>query len=112
MHFVGFALEPFEKSAHAVPAIVFVIVVGVFAAALLAVDDEILIGFRQFFEWKVNVDLLSSAGAQQILLRFAHFFAAKNTDRALCDRERTIRDRAIQIDRDRATETAAFGTRA
>ena len=112
MHFVGFALEPFEKPAHAVPAIVLVIVVRVFAAAFLAVDDEILIGFRQFFERKIDVDLFASAGAQQILLRFAQFLAAKNAHRALRDLKATIGNRAVQIDRDGSAEAAAFRTRA
>ena len=112
MHLVGFALEPFEKTADAVPAIVFVIVVRVFAAPFLAVDDEVLIRLRQFFEWKMDIDLFASACAQQILLRFAHFLTAKNADRALGDRKRTIGNCAIEIDRDGAAEAAAFRTRA
>ena len=110
MHFVGLALEPFEKTAHAVPAIVLVIVLRVFAAAFLAVDDEILVGLRQFLERQMHIDLLAGTGAQQILLRFAHFLAAKNAHRALRDGKRAIGNRAIQIDRDGATEAAAFRT--
>ena len=109
MHFVGLALEPFEKSAHAIPAIILVIFVGVFACPPLAVDDEILIGFGQFLERQMNVDFFACTGAEQILLRFAQFFAAKNADRALAI-ESAIGDRAIQIDRDGAPEAAAFRT--
>ena len=112
VHFVGLALEPAEKSAHAVPAIVLVIFVVDAIAAFLAVDDEILIGFRQFLEWNANVDLFPGAGAQQILLRFAEFVAAKNAHDAFFDAEAAIRNRLVQIDRDGATEAAAFRTRA
>ena len=108
MHFVGLALEPFEKSADAVPTIVLVILFAVFARALLALDHEILVAFRQFLEWKMDVDLLPGAGAEQVLLRFAHFFAAENAHRALRDGERPIGDRAVEIDRDGAAEAAAL----
>ena len=113
MHFVGLALEPFEKSAHAVPAIVLrqLFDVGVFVTRL-AVDDEILIGLRQVLEGSMDVDLFPGAGPHEIALRFAHFFAAKNTDGALCNAERAIGDGAIQVDRDRAAEAAAFWARA
>ena len=87
-----------------------VFILFVFASLLLAVDDEILIGLRQFLEWQMHVDLLAGAGAQQILLRFAHFFAAKNAHRALRDGERAIGNGAVQIDRDRATEAATLRT--
>ena len=81
------------------------------AAALFAVDDEVLIGFRQFFERKMNIDFFAGAGAQQILLRFAQFFAAKNTHRALRDAESERSGIArFEIDRDGATETATLGT--
>ena len=46
MHLVRLALEPAKKAAHAVPTIVFVIVVGVFAGALFSANDKILIDFR------------------------------------------------------------------
>ena len=110
VHFVGLALEPVEKSAHAVPAIVLVIVLVVLAVFLFAVDDEVLVGFRQFLERRVHIDLLARAGPQQILLRFAHFLSAKNAHHALRDRERAIRNGAVQIDRDGAAEAAAFRT--
>ena len=60
----------------------------------------------------MDVDLRAGAGAEQILLRFAHFFATKNPHRALRDRERAIGNGAVEIDRNRATEAAALGTRA
>ena len=44
MHFVGFALQPPEKTAHSVPPVVLVIVIGVFARSLFAVDYKGLIG--------------------------------------------------------------------
>ncbi len=46
MHFVSLALKPAKKSTHAVPAIVFVIIVAVIARSLLTFDYEILIGLR------------------------------------------------------------------
>ncbi len=107
MHFVGLALEPFEKSADAIPAIVLVIFLAVFARALLAVDDEILVALGQFLERQMHVDFLPGAGTEQVLLRFAHFFAAKNAHRALGNGKRAIGNRAIQIDRDGAPEAAA-----
>src|SRR5207302_5149202 len=79
---------------------------------LLAFDDKLLVGLRQFLEWSIDIDLFASAGAHKILLRFAKLIPAKNTDRALFDRQRAIGNRFIQIDRDRATEPAAFRTRA
>src|SRR2546423_5578269 len=111
MHFVGLALEPFEKSADAVPTIVLrqFLDVGVFVARF-AVDHKILVRFRQVLEWNPDVDLVPCAGAHQVALRFTHFFAAKNPDRALRDRKRAVRNRLVQIDRDCATKTAALGT--
>ena len=111
MHFVGLALRPAKKTADAVPAIVFVIIVRA-VAALLAVDDEFLIGLRQFLERDVDVDLFPRAGAQQILLRLAELLAAKNTDGSLLDAETAIGDRLVQINRDGATESATFRARA
>ena len=94
MHFVGLALGPAEKTAHTVPAVFIVIIVHA-VAALLAVDDEVLIGLRQFLERHVDIDLLTRAGAQQILLRFAKFDAAKNAYRAFLDTEAAVRNRFI-----------------
>src|SRR6266446_922285 len=111
VHFVSFALEPSKKTADAVPAIVLVILVGVIAA-FFAIDHEILIGFRQFLEWNINVDLLAGTGAKQILLRFPKFGAAKNAHHPLCDGQTAIWNRFVQIDRDGATKAAAFRTRA
>src|SRR6267378_8298363 len=55
VHFVNLRFGPAEKSAHAVPAIVVVIIVAVPFSALargddrlLAFDDKLLIRFRQF----------------------------------------------------------------
>src|SRR5438132_11805925 len=109
MHFVGLALEPFEKSADAVPAIVLrqFLDVGVFVARF-AVDHKILIGFRQILERNANVDLVPRTGAYQIALRFTHLFAAENPDGALRDRERPIGNRLVQIDRDRPAKTTAL----
>src|SRR5205814_6472847 len=111
MHFVGLALEPFEKSADTVPAIVLrqFLDVSVFIARF-AVNHKILIGLRQVFERNPDIDLVPPAGPHQVALRFTHFFAAKNPDRALRDRKRAVRNRLVQIDRDCATETAAVGT--
>src|SRR5205823_12013413 len=96
------------ETAHSVPAIIFVIVIGVFARTFLAVNDKILIGLGQFLERPMHIDLLAGTGTQQILLRFAHFLPAKNAHHPLRDREGSVRNRAIQIDRDRAAEPAAF----
>src|SRR5882724_11299669 len=51
MHLVSLALEPAEESTHAVPAIVVVLIVFDGVAALLPVDDKLLVGFREFVEW-------------------------------------------------------------
>ena len=112
MHFVGLALEPFEKSAHAIPAIGLVIFLAVFAHALLAVDDEILVALRQFLERQVHVDFFPGTGAEQVFLRFAHFLAAKNAHRALGDGKRAIGNRPI-ADRSRwcARSRGTPGTR-
>ncbi len=107
VHFVGLALEPFEEALHAVPAVALFILL-VLAVLFLAIDDEILIRFRQLLEWLVHVDLFARAGAEQILLRFAHLFAAENAHRAFGNGKRAIRNRALQIDRDGAAEAAAF----
>src|SRR5438270_10818131 len=83
VHFVNLRFEPAKESAHAVPAIAFVIVVAGFARAPFAVDDKILIGFWQFLKWHIDVDLFASTGAEQVLLRFAELLSAKNANRAL-----------------------------
>ena len=56
----------------------------------------------------MDIDFLAGAGAEQVLLRLAHFFAAENAHRALRDVERAIGNRAIEIDRDRAAEAATL----
>ena len=94
MHFVGIALEPPEESAHAVPAIVVIIVVTL-VAAFLAINHEVLIGLRQFLERNVDVYLFPRARPQQILLRFAEFLSAKNAHRALCDAQAAIGNRFV-----------------
>ena len=111
MHFVGLALEPFEKPAHAIPAIVLreFLDIGV-AVARFAVDDEILIGFRQILEGNAHVDLFAGAGPQQVLLRFAKLLASKGAHHAAGDAQAAIGNRAVQIDRDRPAEAAACRT--
>ena len=109
VHFVSFALGPAKKPAHTVPAIVFVFVVTA-VAALFPVDDKFLVGLRQFLERKVDVDLLPRTRPQQILLRLAEFFAAKNAHLALLDAEIPVRDRLVQIDRNRPAKAAALRT--
>src|SRR5437899_11879108 len=108
VHFVSLRFEPAKETAHSVPAVILVIVIGVFAPTFLPVDDKILVSLGQFLETPMHIDLLAGTGTQQILLRFAHFLPAKNAHHSLRDRERPVRDRAIQIDRDRAAEPAAF----
>ena len=64
MHLVSFALQPAKEPADAVPPIVFVVFFSVFAAALLAFDNEILIGLRQLFEGHIDIDLFAGTGAE------------------------------------------------
>ena len=85
MHLVGLALEPAEKTANAIPAIVFVVIVGVIVRALFTFYDEILVGLRQFLEWHIDIDLFAGAGPEQILLRFAKLGPAKNSHYPLLD---------------------------
>ena len=85
MHLVRLALEPAKKAAHAVPTIVFVIVVGVFAGALFSVNDKILIDFRQLLERNIDIDVPARARSKKILLRFTKFFAAENAHDTLFD---------------------------
>ena len=109
MHFVGLTLQPLKESAHAIPAPA-PLVLLILAVLLLPLDDEILVRSRQLLEGKMDIDVLPRTGSEQILLRFAHLFAAKNPHRALRDRERSIRERALEIDPDRAPKTATLGT--
>ena len=109
MHFVCLALEPSEKSADAVPPIVLVIFIVVITA-FLSVDHEVLIRFRQFLEWNVDVDLFARAGSKQIFLRFTKLGTAKGPHHALLDGQAAIRNCTIEIKRNGATESAAFGT--
>src|SRR2546423_1694554 len=83
--------------------------VGVLVARF-AVNYEVLIGFRQVLERDPNIDLFPRAGPHQVALRFTHLFAAENPDRPLRDRQRAVRDRLVQVDRDGAPESAAFRT--
>src|SRR5260370_41273068 len=87
VHFVNLRLEPAKESANAVPTIILVIILGVFTTALLAIDDELLIGLRQFVERNIDIDLVAGAGAKEILLRFTEFVTAKNANYALFDRQ-------------------------
>src|SRR5438552_15609923 len=84
VHFVSFALEPSEKTADAVPAIVLVILVGVIAA-FFTIDHDMLVGFRQFLERNMNVDLLAGTGAEEMLLRFANFGHAEHKHHSFPD---------------------------
>src|SRR5438034_2290998 len=110
VHFISLRFEPAKETAHPVPAIILVIVIGVFAPTFLTVNDEILIGLGQFLERPMHINLLSGAGTQQVLLGFAHFLPPKNAYHPLCDREGSVRNCAIQIDRNRAAEPPAFRT--
>ena len=95
VHLVSLALGPAEKSADAVPAIVLIVLVLDPIGTFLAVDDEILIGLRQFFERKIDIDFFARTGAEQILLRFAELLSAKNTDNAFFDAETSVRQRLV-----------------
>src|SRR4029434_8989689 len=111
VHLVSLALELAEKPTNAVPAIVFVILIGVIPRALLAFDDEILIGLRHFLERHIDIDLVAGAGREQVRLRFAKLDPAKNSDYALLDTQTPIRNRFVKIDRNGAAKSAAFGAR-
>src|ERR1039457_7546681 len=104
VHLVSLALGPAKESADAVPAIVLIVFVLDPIGAFLAVNDEILIGLRQFFERKIDIDLFARAGAEQTLLRFAELLAAKNTDNTFFDSETSVRQRLVQIERNGAAE--------
>ena len=110
MHLVSLALKPAKEAADAVPSIVFVIFICVIAGTSLAVDDEVLIGLRQFFEWNIDIDLFACARSKQILLRFAKLGAPKNAHRTLFDAETSIGDRLVQVDGDGPAEAAALRT--
>src|SRR5438874_9936113 len=110
MHFVNLRFEPTEKSPDAVPTIVLVIVFRIFATSFLAIDHELLIGLGQLFEWNTDVDFFAGAGAEQIFLRITELVPTKNANHALFDRQGAVRNRFVQIDRNRASETATFGT--
>src|SRR5882724_5163522 len=110
VHFVSLRFEPAKETPYPVPAIILVIVIGVFAPTFLTVNDEILIGLGQFLERPMHIDLLAGTGTQQVLLGFAHLLPAKNAHHPLCDREGSVRNCAIQIDRNGAAEPTAFRT--
>src|SRR5256885_12849114 len=50
VHFVSLRFEPAKETADPVPAIILVVVIGVFAPSFLTVNDKILIGPGQFLE--------------------------------------------------------------
>src|SRR4029077_4277691 len=108
VHLVSLRFQPAKETAYPIPAIIFVILVLVFARAFRPVDDKILVSLREFLEWCVDIDLVAGTSTQQILLRFAHFLPAKNAHHPLRDREAAVCDGSIQIDRDDAAEAAAF----
>src|SRR2546430_416756 len=62
VHFVSLRFEPAKETADPVPAIVLVIVIRVFAAAFLTVNDKILIDLGQFLEGRMHIDLLAGTG--------------------------------------------------
>ena len=58
----------------------------------------------------MDVDLFAGAGAEQILLRFSHFLPAKNPHGTLGNREGAIGNGAIEVNRNRPSKAATFGT--
>ena len=116
VHFIGLALEPAKKTAHAIPAIMLIIFIGDAGVTApgyrLAFDNEILIGLGQFLERQINIDLFARAGTEQILLRFAKLGTAKNAHHTLFNGQAPIRDGLVKVDRNCAPKAATLRTRA
>ena len=60
----------------------------------------------------MNIDLFARTCPEQIFLRFAKLDATKNAHDPLLDAQTPVRNRFVQIDCNRPTETAAFRARA
>src|SRR4051812_17059760 len=109
MHLISIALEPAEESAHPVPTIIVIFFIPTVRPSF-TIDDEILIGLRQFFERNVDINFFPGTRAKQILLRFAEFLTAKYTHRALANAEASVGQRFIQVDSDGSAKSATFRT--
>src|SRR6266853_536114 len=58
--------------------------------------------------WTFHIRAVATEQDAHVHLVSLRFLPAKNAHHPLCNRERAVRDRAIQIDRDGAAEAAAF----
>src|SRR5213082_1853414 len=91
VHFVSLRFEPAKETAHSVPAIILVIVIGVFAPTFHTVNDEILIGLGQFLERTMHIDRDGANGATAFRTRAKWIVAAEKPRRRGTDVEIAMR---------------------
>ena len=109
VHFVGLGFEPVEIALHAIPTVVVPDFAQGLAGLALSVDDPFLVGFRQFFERAVQVDIAPAGVAEEIGLAFLRHAALERADNALGEGARAVGDDALPVETDDASESAAFG---
>ena len=109
VHFVGLRLEPVEVALHAIPTAVVPDFVQRFAGAAFALDDPVLVGLGEILERTMQIDVLAARVADEVGLAFLRHAALERTDDALGEGARAVRDDALPVEADDASETAALG---
>ena len=108
VHFVGLRLEPMEVTLHAIPAAIVPDFRQGLTGAAFAVDDPVLVGLGQIFEWTVQVDVAFTRMADEVGLAFLRHAALKRADYAFGEGARAVGDDALPVEADDAAEAAAF----
>ena len=109
VHFVGLGFEPVEIPLHAIPTVVVPDLVQGFAGLAVAIDDPIAVGPGQFLERAMQVDLPAASVADQVGLAFLRHTALERAHHALGESARAVRNDAVPIEPDHASEAPAFG---
>ena len=108
MHFVGFAFEPLKIAVDPIPR---TRVPGFSRRDIrIAMNDKILIGLGKPLERTHGIDAAFAAVADEIILALGGLTALEGADDSLGDGKGPVRDDALHVYADDASETFTLGT--
>src|ERR1700722_3829521 len=110
VHFVSPRLHPVKKPLDPVPSTALPHRICGQIWTKIAVDDPFLVSLWQIFISTMNIDLSIQRSGNQIVLTLTHLAGLKWLDHAIRNAQLPIRHRAVKINSDRASKTAATWT--
>ena len=108
VHLVGTLFHPLEETIHAVPAMILPEFFAGEIDSFFSLDDEFLIGGREFLKGQMDINVLLRAGLEQIVLALAGLAALEGLHDPGRDAERAIRHDPLVIESDDPSKAPAF----